>query len=165
MITDRRADARGARAPPHHRIRVGLRQWRRAELPGTTCDGAEQRPFRIAADPGAVQIRVLVRLERAMTGHLVTLAVLFPRTDPQPPVLHVHIVHAHRERGAHPCERKHHQRDQRAVAQPRGRRHINAVEQLPRLDRVEHRRLALFRGMTGTAYRRGRIVRHDLARH
>jgi hypothetical protein len=110
----------------------------------------------------------MTRLERVMTRHLVPLAALFTEAHPQPPVLHVDVVDPHCERGPDPRERKHHQRDQRdqrVVAQPGQRRHIDAVEQLPCLGGIEHRRLALFRGVTGAAHRRGRVVRHDLAGH
>ncbi len=37
------------------------------------------------------------------------------------------------------------------------------VEQLPRFRCIEHRRLALFLGVTGAAHRRGRVMPHDLA--
>ena len=39
---------------------------------------------------------------------------------------------------------------------------IDAVEQLSRFYGVQHRRLTLAGGVTGPAYRRGRIVRHHL---
>jgi hypothetical protein len=74
-----------------------------------------------------------------MARHLVTLAALFAQPHPQPPVLRVDVVDAHRERGADPRKRKHHQADQRPVAQAGRCADIDAVEQLPRLGRIEHR--------------------------
>jgi len=79
---------------------------------------------------------VQVRVERVVARHLMTLATFLAQPHPQLPVLHVDIINPHRERGTDPRERKHHQRDQRAVAQPRRRAHIDAVEQLPRLARL-----------------------------
>lgn len=163
VIADLRADAGRERPAPHHRIRVGLRQRSRAQLVRPARDCAEQRTLRLIAQARLFKVRVEVGLERVMTGHLVPLAAFFAQTDPQASLLHIDIVDPHRERGADARERKHHQRDQRPVTQTDRRRHIDAVEQLARLGRIEHRRPALFRGVTGPAHRRSRVVRHDLA--
>src|SRR5205085_6196590 len=53
--------------------------------------------------------------------------------------------------------------DQRAVAQTQMRLNIDAVEQRPRLGRVEHRRLPAGHDVRRPAYRVRRIDRHDLA--
>jgi hypothetical protein len=53
--------------------------------------------------------------------------------------------------------------DQRPVAQPDDRRHIDAVEELLGLVAVEHRRLALFDDVLGPAHGRGRVLFDDLA--
>jgi hypothetical protein len=163
VVADHRADAGSLGPALHHRVRVRLRQWPVAELSRAARNGPEQRPFRFIRDAGAVEIRVQVRLERMVTRHLVPLAALLMQAHPQPPLLHIHVVDPHRDGGPNPRERKHHQRDQRAVTQAGRRRHIDAVEQLPRLGCIEHRRAALFRGMGGPAHRRSRVVRHDLA--
>jgi hypothetical protein len=56
-------------------------------------------------------------------------------------------------------------RDQGAVAQTYGRRHVDAVEQLAGLGRLQHRRLALFHDVLRAAHGCGRVDRHDLPRH
>jgi hypothetical protein len=74
--------------------------------PGAAPDRPEQWAFRILADAGAIQTRVQVRVKRVMARHLVTLAALFAQPHPQPPVLRVDVVDAHRERGADPAQTK-----------------------------------------------------------
>ncbi len=163
VVADRRADAGCARAAPHHRISVCLRQGPRAQLRRAARDCREQGTIRLIAQAGLLQIRVQVHLERAVTGHLVLLAAFFTQAHPQAPALHVDIVDPHRERRTHSCKRKHHQPDQRPIPETNGCRDIDAVEQLPGFARIEHRGLALARCITRSAHGRGRIVRHDLA--
>jgi hypothetical protein len=100
-----------------------------------------------------------------MTRHLVALAAFLAQAHPQPPVLYIDVVDPHGQGGAHPRERKHHQRDQRPIAQAHRRCHIDTVQELPRLARLEHRRLALARAVARPAHRGGGIHRHDLAGH
>jgi len=53
VVADAPSRCRGNRTPAH-RMRVGLRQRRGAQLPGAARDRAKQRPLQIASDPGAV---------------------------------------------------------------------------------------------------------------
>lgn len=98
-----------------------------------------------------------------MARHLVALAAFFVQAHPKAPVLSVDVLDPHRQCGAHSCERKHHQRNQRPVPKANGCADIDAIEQLPGFRCIEHGRLALAGRMTGAAHGRGRIVRHDLA--
>ena len=80
-------------------------------------------------------------------------------------MLHVDVLGLHSERGADAGEAVDHQCDQRPIAQARRCRDVDAVEQLPRLGGIEHRRLALAHDMRRPAHGRGRINRHHLAGH
>ncbi|MFP3550106.1 hypothetical protein SB861_05230 [Paraburkholderia sp. SIMBA_049] len=71
----------------------------------------------------------------------------------QAPLLHVDIVNPHRERRTDPREPKH-QCNQRATPEAYRRRHIDAVEQQPRLGCIEHRDFSRFRGVARAAHRR-----------
>jgi len=55
VVADPRADAGLQRAPAHHRVRIGLRPRRRAQLPGAARNRAKQRPIRSTGDAGAVE--------------------------------------------------------------------------------------------------------------
>ena len=156
-------NAGGRRAPADHRIGVCLRQHRARELVGATADRAEQRPLGIVSEVGAVEICRQVFFEIVVARHRVALAAFFPQPYPQPAVLCVDILDRHAERRANPSEGIDHQPDQRAIAQTGMCRHIDAVEQRPRLGRIEYRRLPAGDDVPGPAHRMRRIDRHDLA--
>jgi hypothetical protein len=96
---------------------------------GAAADGAEQRPLGIVAQASSIEIRDEIFLQVVMAGHLVPLAAFLAQAHPEPAVLCEHIFNRHAERRADPRERIDHERDQRAVAQPRMDRDIDAVEQ------------------------------------
>jgi hypothetical protein len=89
-------------------------------------DRAKEGPLRLGRDRGPAEVRVQVRFKRVVTGHRVCLAAFFAQTYPQAPLLDVDVLDAHRERRPHPGERKHHQRDQRPIAQASRRRDIES---------------------------------------
>lgn len=84
----RRFDVGGRRALGHHGVSARLRQ----RAASATAERAEQRPLRIAAHAGAVQ----VFLQRVMAGQGVRLAALLA----QPAVLGEDVLHPHRQSGA-----------------------------------------------------------------
>ena len=98
-----------------------------------------------------------------MARHLVLLAALLAQPQPKPAVLHEDVLDPHGQRRPDPPEGEHHERDQRPVAQPDRRGDVDAVEQRPRLGRIQHRRLALAHAVRRTADGGGGIERHDLA--
>ncbi len=98
-----------------------------------------------------------------VAGHFVTLATFLVQPNPQAPVLHENVVHPHSQRRADAGERIDHQPNHRPVAQSRWRRHIDLIEQSPRLVWREHRRLAAPDAVSWSTHRRGRVGRHDLA--
>ncbi len=98
-----------------------------------------------------------------VTWHLVLLAALFLQLHPESPVLDKDVLDRHGERGADPAEAVDHQRDQRPVDQPYQCADVVAVEQLPGLGRVEHRRLTFPNTVRRPAHRGSRVKRHDLA--
>ena len=85
------------------------------------------------------------------------------RADPEASVLHGDVLHAHSECRADRREVEDHEPDQRPVAQPDRRADIDAVEQLTRLGRVEHRGLSRAHAVGRAADGGGRVARHDLA--
>ena len=90
------------------------------------------------------------------------LAAFF--VEAQPPALAVGeiILDAHADRRADAGEAEGHQRDQRAVAQADDGRDVDAVEQLARLRRRQHRRLAALGRVLRPAHRVGGIDRENL---
>ena len=169
MVADRRVDPRSGRAPAHHLISAGLGQGGLAELPGAAPDGAEQRRAPVSGaiprQPAAIDISVEIFVEIVVAGHFMPLAALFVQSHPQAPVLHKDVVDAHRQRRADPRERIDHEADQRPVAQPDRCGHVDRVDQLARLGRVEHRRLAAPHAIRRAAHRHGRVLRHHLRAH
>src|SRR5688572_29495550 len=77
-----------------------------------------------------------------MGGHFVLLAAFL--MEPHPPALSLGVVVAdvHVQGGRDAGEGVGQQRDQRAIAQTDRRRHVDALEELPRLIVGEDRRLA-----------------------
>src|SRR4051812_19188346 len=76
VVADRGGDAGGGGAAADHGVGVGLRQGRAGELAGAAADGAEQRPLRVAAQAGAVEVGGEVVIKVVVAGHLVPLAAL-----------------------------------------------------------------------------------------
>ena len=74
-----------------------------------------------------VDVSVKVGLKVVMARHFMTLAALLMQTNPQPSVLHVHVLDLHGERCADPRELIDHEADQRAVAKANGLRHVDRV--------------------------------------
>jgi hypothetical protein len=142
VVAELGCDAGRRRAPADHRIGVRLRQHGAGEFPGAPADRAEQRPLWIVAQAGAVEIGRQVFVEVVVTRHRVPLAALLEQPHPEPAVLRVDIFDRHAERRADAGEGIDHQPDQGAVAQPRLRRDIDAVEQRACFGRIEHRRFA-----------------------
>ena len=165
VVPDLRLDAGRRGAPSDHGVGVRLGQGGRRQRVRPSPDRPEQRPFGSLGEPAAVDIVVQVGLEVVVAGHLVALAALLVQANPQAPVLDVGVLDLHRERRADPRERIDHEADQRAVAQADRRRHVDRVEQGARLRRIEHGRLAALHAVRGPADGRGRVHRHDLARH
>jgi hypothetical protein len=77
VVADRRPDAGGQRAAPHHRIRVRLQQRPRAQLPGAARDRTEKRSLAVVSDAGAVELLVQIRFKGVMARHLVPFAALW----------------------------------------------------------------------------------------
>lgn len=77
-----------------------------------------------------------------MGGQLVELAALLVQPHPPSPPSGVEILHLHRNRRANAREAVDQQPDKGAVAQADQAAGIDALQQLPRLGAVEHRRLA-----------------------
>jgi len=100
-----------------------------------------------------------------MARHGVLLAALLVQTNPQAPVLRVSVLNAHVDRRADAREGIDHEANQGAVAQADDRRGVDGVEKLPRLGRIEHRRLAAPHDVARPAHGGGGISRHDLACH
>ena len=163
VIADARGDAAGFGAPLNHRIGVGLGQGVAGELPGRAAVGLEQQRLRLGRQPRAVDIFVQVGLQIVMARHGVLLAALLVQAHPKPPVLRIHVLHAHADRRADAREGIDHQADQRPVAEADDRRRVDRVDQLPRLRRIKHRRLAAPHDMARPAHGGGGINRHDLA--
>ena len=82
MVAELGGHAGAGRAPADHRIGVRLRQHRSGELAGAAADRAEQWPFRIAAQFGAVEIGGQIFLEVVMSRHRVALAALLVQPHP-----------------------------------------------------------------------------------
>lgn len=93
------------------------------------------------------------------------LAALLVQPHPKPAVLDVNILHLHGERRADAGVGIDHQPDERAVAETNRRRHVNAVEERPRLGGIEHGRLADFDDMLRSAHAGGGVGRHNLPGH
>lgn len=95
-------------------------------------------------------------------GDLMELPALFVQPDPAAFAILVIVrdVHAHHGRDA--GEGVDHRRDQSAVAQAHQVGHIDRIQESSRFKSREHRRLAAFDHMFGSADRGGRIVGHDL---
>lgn len=72
-------------------------------------------PLRLSTQADPLEICMRVRFERVMTRHRKRLVAFFVQMHLQPVLLHIDVVDSHRERCADLLERKHHQRDQRAV--------------------------------------------------
>ena len=98
-----------------------------------------------------------------MTRHLVLLAALLAQPQPEPAVLDEDVLDPHGQRRPDPPEGEHHERDQRPVTQADRRGDVDAVEQRPRLGRIQHRRLALAHAVRRAADGGGGVERHDLA--
>ena len=163
MIADRRRDPGLPRPPADHLpgVRLGERPVRqRFAVP---VDGPEHDPLAILPEAAAVEIVVEVGLEGVVAGHLVPLAALLVEPHPQPPVLGVEVLDLQRERGTDAGEAVDHQSDQRPVAEPDRFRRVDRVEELSRLGRLEHRRLAAPHDVARPAHGGGRVHRHDLA--
>ena len=77
----------------------------------------------------------------------------------------IDVLDAHPDRRADAREGIDHQADQRAVAQADDGRRVDRVDELARLGRVEHRRLAAPHDVARPAHGGGRVGRHDLADH
>ena len=77
----------------------------------------------------------------------------------------INVLDLHPDRRADAREGIDHQADQGAVAQADHGRSVDRVDELPRLGRIEHRRLAAPHDMARPAHGGGRIGRHDLADH
>ena len=163
VVADAGADPGRQRPSPHHEISISLGQGGPAEPSGATTDGPEQRSLGILGDPGLVQVGVEVRFERMMARHLVPLAALLPQPHPEPAVLHEHILNSHGQRRSDPREAVDHQPDQSPVTQPDRGGDVDAVQQLPSLERIQHRGLALAHAVRRPAHGRGRVVGDHLA--
>jgi hypothetical protein len=163
VITDLGGDAGGGGAAADHGVGVGLGQGRGAQHPPPPLYGPKQRPLGIAAQSAAVQIGVQVGLQGMVAGHFVALAPLLMKPDPEASVLDVNVLDLHPQGGAHACEAEYHQSDQRPVAQAGRRGDVDSIEELPRLCRIEDRRLSPANAMRWPANGGGRIGRHDLA--
>ena len=114
--------------------------WRRHPVAGqllaaAAAEGAEQGRGLLAADAGGRHIFVDVGLEQVVRRHLVLLAAFLVQPHPPALALRVVVLDVHVERGRDPGEGVDQESDQRAVAQPDDRRHIDAVEQLLALRR------------------------------
>jgi hypothetical protein len=141
VVAELGGDAGGGRAPADHRIGVCLREHRARELAGAAPDRAEQRPFGIVAQAGAVEIGGEIFFEVVMARHRVALAALLAQPHPEPAGLRKDILDRHAERRADPGEGIDHEPDQRAITQTGRRRGVDAVEQRARFRRIEYRRL------------------------
>ena len=146
-----------------HRVGVRLRKHGARQLAGAATDRAEQWPLRIITQLRAVEICDQVFFEVVVAGHRVPLAAFLAQPHPQPAVLRVGIFDRHAERRADPGEGVDHEGDQRAVAQARVRRDIDAVEQRACFRRIEHRRLPRRNDVARPAHGVRRVDRHDLA--
>ena len=115
--------------------------------------GAEQgSPFR-PEQPGSMHVGVEIGFEIVMRRHLMDLAAFFVEAEPPALAVGEVILDAHADRRADAGEAEGHQRDQRAVAQADDGRDVDGVEQLARLRRRQHRRLAALDGVLRPAHR------------
>ena len=152
VVTNRRFDPRRQGPSPHHGMRIGLRQDGRAQLPGTAPNRAKQWPFHIALDPGLYQVGMQVLFQQMVAGHGVLFAAFLPQPYPQPAVLLVDVLDLHAQRCTYTSKGKHHQRNQRPVAQPGVSADIDTVQQLSRFTWIEHRGFASTRCMARPAH-------------
>jgi hypothetical protein len=111
----------------------------------------------------AVTAWVALTGRRRVTAGDTVLTRLSSAAAPTAAVLYVDILDRHANRCADPREGTHHEPDQRAVAQARGRRRVDAVEQCARLGGIEHQRLPGRDDVARPARRMRRVDRHDLA--
>jgi hypothetical protein len=103
------------------------------------------------------QIGVQKMFEQMVRRHFVLLAALFVQAHPPAFALRIIVFEVHLQRRRDAREGVDQQRDQRAIAKPDDRRHIDAVEQLFRLVAVEHRGLAFLDDVLRATYGGGRI--------
>jgi hypothetical protein len=100
-----------------------------------------------------------------MGGHVMMLAAFFVQSRPPALALREVVTDVHVHRGRDPSEGVDQEGDQRAIAQSDWRRHIDAVEELPRFVIGQDRRLAFFYDVLGPAHRGSRVHLDDLAHH
>ncbi len=165
VVADLRGDAGGSGTPLNHLIGVCLGQGVAGELAGRAAVGLEQERLRVVRKARAGEILMQVGFEIVMAGHGMLLAALLVQAHPEPTVLRVHVLDAHADGRADAGEGIDHKPDQGAVAQTDNDRRINRVDELARLGRIEHRRLASPHDMARAAHGAGGIDRHDLADH
>ena len=127
VATDVRRQPGLLRLPLDHPQRVVARHLARSQLAAPS-DSAEEGSFHIRADGGAGQVRVEIFNGVVMGRDLVILAAFFVESEPAPFAPLGLVFDAHSDGGAHPCERERHEGDQRAVAQARDIRRVDAVE-------------------------------------
>jgi hypothetical protein len=132
---------------------------------GPANSGAEQGGLAVVADAGGLDVGVQVRFEIMMRRHLMTLAAFLMQTDPPALALGIVVLDAQGDSRADAGKGERHHRDQRTIAEANQGRRVDAVQQLAGLFAGQHRGLAGFDDVLGTAHRMGRIGGDDLARH
>lgn len=163
MVADLRLDLGRRRAPADHLVGAGLGQGIAAELAGAAPDRLEQEGVRLLAQAGALQVVTEISFEFVVAGHLMPLAALLVQPQPEPALLHEHVLDPQAERRADAGEGINHEANQRPVAEARYGRDFDRVQELARLVRRQHRRLALLDRVTRTADGRGWIEREHAA--
>ena len=102
VATYRRINPGRLGAALNHGIGIRLGQGGIGKHARSSANRPEQRVTRMILEASGLHIVVQVLFKAMMARHFVDLAALFVQPHPQTTVLHIHVMHFHRERNEEP---------------------------------------------------------------